>query len=102
MNNPTPACDLCKPCRVMHLTTQQFMKLGGEKWDRGFTIRVGLRAAKIHEEVLGKAPKKVRSSTKGAYRNKVGSYPCGVLEQAYRQVRSEDDAARVEVEQQAA
>ncbi len=73
----------------MLLTTQQFMKLGGEKWDRGFLIRVGKRARLLHQEILGKVPKKVRSPIKGAYRNKVGLYPCGVLEQAYRQVLAE-------------
>ncbi|KAA0124285.1 hypothetical protein CIW48_08125 [Methylobacterium sp. P1-11] len=74
----------------MLLTTQQFMRLGGESWDRSFTIRVGKRARAIHEELLGREPKKVRPSVRGAYRNKVGLYPCGVLEQAYRQVRAED------------
>ncbi len=73
----------------MLLTTQQFMRLGGEKWDRGFTIRVGKRARLVHEALLGKVPKKVRPPVKGAYRNKVGLYPCGVLEQAYRQVLAE-------------
>ncbi|MGH1574141.1 hypothetical protein ACRAWG_30270 [Methylobacterium sp. P31] len=74
----------------MLLTTQQFMRLGGERWDRSFTIRVGKRARAIHEELLGREPKKIRPSVRGAYRNKVGLYPCGVLEQAYRQVRAED------------
>ncbi|ACL62233.1 hypothetical protein [Methylobacterium nodulans] len=86
-------CTACKPCRVMRLTTQQFMKLGGEKWDRSFLIRVGKRARLLHEEILGRAPKKVRPSIKGAHRNKVGVYPCGVLEQAYRQVLAEQSAS---------
>ncbi|WP_336489307.1 hypothetical protein [Methylobacterium nigriterrae] len=92
MTAAAPDCSLCKLCRVMLLTTQQFMKLGGEKWDRGFLIRVGKRARLLHEEILGKVPTKVRSSIKGAYRNKVGLYPCGVLEQAYRQVLAEQAA----------
>jgi hypothetical protein len=77
----------------MHLTTQQFMKLAGEKWSQGFTIRVGIRAAKLYQEILGKPNKKVRSSTKGGHRNKVGKYPCGILEQAYQQVKSEETAS---------
>jgi len=88
MTNATD-CALCKPCRAMLLTTQQFMKLGGETWGRGFLVRVGLRASALHHEILGTAPKKVRSNVKGAHRNKVGRYPCGVLEQAYRQVKAE-------------
>jgi hypothetical protein len=83
-------CDLCKPCRVMLLTTQQFMKLGGEQWGHSFLIRVGKRARELHMEILGKPPKKARPPTAGAYRNKVGKYPCGILEQAYRQVRAEE------------
>lgn len=85
-------CDLCKPCRVMLLTTQQFMKLGGEQWDHSFLIRVGKRARELYLEILGRPPKKTRPSTTGAYRNKVGKYPCGILEQAYRQVRAEEAA----------
>jgi hypothetical protein len=57
-----------------------------------FIIRVRKRARKLHQEILGKAPKKVRAATKGGYRNKVGKYPCGILEQAYRQVREEQAA----------
>lgn len=82
-------CTACKPCRVMLLTTQQFMRLGGESWDRGFIIRVGMRASALHQEILGTKPKKVRPNVEGAHRNKVGKYPCGVLEQAYRQVQAE-------------
>lgn len=96
-----PDCALCKPCRVMMLTTQQFMRLGGESWDRGFLIRVGLRASAIHHEILGIGPKKVRPNVKGAHRNKVGKYPCGVLEQAYRQVLAETEKVREATEQPA-
>jgi hypothetical protein len=76
----------------MLLTTQQFMKLGGEKWTPGFLVRVGLRASALHRELLGKAPKKQRSNVGGAHRNRVGLYPCGILEQAYRQVLAEQAA----------
>jgi hypothetical protein len=47
---------------------------------------VGLLAHKLYVELYGKEPKKVRSSTKPAWRNKVGKYPCGILEQAYREL----------------
>lgn len=76
----------------MLLTTQQFMKLGGEKWERGFLVRVGLKASTLHHELLGKAPKKQRSNVRGAHRNRVGLYPCGILEQAYQQVLAEQAA----------
>lgn len=100
MPSPAIECELCKPCRVMLLTTQQFMKLGGERWDHSFLVKVGKRARKLHEDILGKVPKKVRSPTTGAYRNKVGLYPCGVLEQAYRQVLAEQAAGLKENEGQ--
>lgn len=94
MTTSTIGCDACKPCRVMLLTVQQFMKLGGEKWGHSFLIRVGKRAKALHEEILGKSPKRVRSSTKGGHRNTVGKYPCGILEQAYRQVKAENAATK--------
>jgi len=31
---------------------------------------------------------KVRSKTNPRWRNKVGRYPCGILEQAYREVKA--------------
>jgi hypothetical protein len=47
------------------------------------------RCWKLYVELYGKEPKKVRSSTKPAWRNKVGKYPCGILEQAYRELKAE-------------
>ena len=70
-------CDLCKPCRVMLLTTQQFMKLGGEQWDHSFLIRVGKRARELHLEILGKEPKKQRPSTMGDTATRSACIPAG-------------------------
>jgi hypothetical protein len=61
-----------------------------EQWDHSFLVRVEKRARELHLEILGKEPKKQRPSTIGGYRNKVGMYPCGILEQAYRQVRAKE------------
>jgi hypothetical protein len=85
MNGPTP-CGHPK-CRAYHMTVGEFERLGGEPWTQGFRVRLGLQAKKLFTELYGKAPKKVRSSTRPAYRNKVGKYPCGILEQAYRELK---------------
>jgi hypothetical protein len=59
---------------------------GGRK---AFRVRLGLLAGKRHAEIYGKKAKKIRASTEPGWRNKVGKYPCGVLEQAYRKLKGE-------------
>jgi hypothetical protein len=83
-----PACGDVT-CRAYRLTVSEFEKLGGEPWTQGFRIRLGLLANKLYVEVYGEKPKKVRSSFKHGYRNTVGKYPCGILEQAYRQLKAD-------------
>ena len=75
-------CDPANPCRTMRMTVHQFEVLGGEEWSQRFRVRVGLRAGQLHRQIFGKPAKKVRS--KAESRNKVGNYPCGILEQAFR------------------
>lgn len=94
MKKAMKECELCKPCRVMMLTTNQFMRLGGEQWDHGILIRVGRRASHLHNEIFGKPPKKVRLGV--GFRNKVGVYPCGILEQAYRHVIASEGTGAAE------
>jgi hypothetical protein len=72
------------------MTVSEFEYLGEERWTQSFRIRLGLRAHKLHRELYGKKARKVRSSTKREWRNKVGRYPCGLLERAYRQLKGED------------
>ena len=74
-------------CRAYYLTLTEFEQLGGEPWTHSFRVRVALRARKLYSELYGKPPGKVRSKTWPQYRNKVGKYPCGILEQAYRQLK---------------
>jgi hypothetical protein len=74
-------------CRAHYLTVSEFERLGGEHWTHSLRIRVGLLAHKLYVELYGRKPTKVRSSTKPAWRNKVGKYPCGILEQAYRELK---------------
>ena len=69
------------------MTGCEFERLGREPWTQSFRIRVGLLASKLYVELYGKEPKKVCSSTKPAWRNTVGEYPCGILEQAYRELK---------------
>ena len=69
------------------LTVGEFERLGGDPLTQSFRIRVGLLASKLYVELYGKEPKKVCSSTKPAWRNTVGEYPYGILEQAYRELK---------------
>jgi hypothetical protein len=71
-------------CRAYRLTVSEFERLGEEAWTQSFRIRLGLLANKLHVDLYGKKAPLVRSSMKPFWRNKVGTYPCGILEQAYR------------------
>lgn len=77
-------------CRAYRLTVGEFERLGGEPWRHSLRIRVGLRATKLYAEIYGKKPKQVRSKIWPQYRNKVGKYPCGILELAYKECRNVD------------
>jgi hypothetical protein len=73
----------------------EFQRLGGEEWTQSFRVRLGLLANKLYAEVYGQKPPKVRASTKPEWRNLVGKYPCGILEQAYKEMKSEIESSRV-------
>lgn len=81
--------------RTFPLTVHQFMRLADEWWSQRFKVRMGKRASKLHKEILGKPPKMVRVNTD--WRNKVGVFPRGILEQAFGQVMQEilDEAGEV-------
>jgi hypothetical protein len=64
----------------------EFRRLRGEYWDSSFSSRFGILATKLYRELYNKAPKKRYS--RRANRNAVNLYPCGILEQAYRQLRA--------------
>ncbi len=83
-------CGLTK-CRAYHLTIGEFHKLGGEQWSQAFLVRLGIRARRLYLELYAKPPKQVRQSRiRPDWRNKVGKYPCGILEQALRDLKAED------------
>jgi hypothetical protein len=65
----------------------EFRRLRGEYWDSSFTSSFGILATKLYRELYKKAPKKRYS--RRANRNSVNLYPCGILEQAYRQLRAQ-------------
>jgi hypothetical protein len=65
----------------------EFERLGGETWTQSFRVSLGIRAGKLYAEVYGKEAKKVRPKFRLGWRNKVGKYPCGILEQAYRELK---------------
>jgi hypothetical protein len=78
-------------CRAYRLTVNEFERLGGERWTHSFRIRLGLLAQTLYFQIYGKKARKVRSSTVPRWRNKVGKYPCGILEQAYRKLSGEGE-----------
>jgi hypothetical protein len=85
---PHPTCGNVK-CRRFPMTLREFGRLTGEHWDQRFRAKLGKAAAKLYRDIYKKEPPKRRASM--AFRNKVGKYPCGILEQAYREL-SRDDA----------
>jgi hypothetical protein len=83
-----------RACRAYLLTVSEFERLGGERWTQSFRIRLGLLANNLYAELYGKKPNKIRSSMKPEWRNRVSQYPCGILEQAYNELKSEDGRSR--------
>jgi hypothetical protein len=77
-------------CRRYPLTIREFERLGGQQWSHGFRIQMGLLASKLYVELYKKQPGKKRTHI--AWRNAVNRYPCGILEQAYRQLKGQAEA----------
>lgn len=75
-------------CRSQKLTMNEFERLGGETFTQGFRVQLAYRAGQLHEQIYKRAPKKVRDPLWPGYRNYVRQYPCGVLEQAYRGLKT--------------
>jgi len=75
-------------CAAYTLTTNEFMLLRGEQWTQSFKVTLGKQAGKLYEGLYGKKRSgKVRThhmAGPGHPRNRVRTYPCGILEQAYR------------------
>ena len=71
------------------MTLREFGRLGGEKWSPRFASKLGKAASKLYREIYGKDPPQKRAHRD--WRNKVGKYPCGILEQAYRKLTVSND-----------
>jgi hypothetical protein len=71
-------------CARYEMTQLEFRRLRGELWDQGFMSRLGKAASKLYREIYRKDPELKASRT--ARRDPVHKYPCGILEQAYRQL----------------
>jgi hypothetical protein len=71
-------------CARYEMTQLEFRRLRGELWDQSFISSFGKAASKLYREIYQKDPK-LRYS-RMAKRNHVHKYPCGILEQAYREV----------------
>lgn len=78
-------------CRRYFMTLREFGRLGGETWDMSFRSKLGKTASKLYREIYGKDPPQKRASRD--WRNKVAKYPCGILEQAYRQLTAESQSS---------
>ena len=66
------------------MVVREFRQLRGEIWDASFSARLGKAASKLYREIYGESPNRRRS--KRAHRNFVTRFPCGIIEQAYRQL----------------
>src|SRR5215467_8400312 len=71
-------------CVRYRMVIREYRLLRGETWDASFSSKLGKAASKLFCEIYGKSPNQRRS--KRAYRNFVTSYPCGIIEQAYKQL----------------
>lgn len=73
-------------CAMHTVTTNEFMLLRGEEWTQSFKTKLGKQAGKLYEQYYGKKRSKMVRTHLMAQtaRNKVRTYPCGILEQAYR------------------
>jgi hypothetical protein len=74
-------------CKRYPMVVREFRLLRGETWDASFSAKLGKAASKLYREIYGKSPNWRRS--KQAHRNLVTSFPCGIIEQAYRQLREQ-------------
>ena len=74
-------------CVRYRMVIREYRLLRGETWDASFSSKLGKAASKLFREIYGKSPDQRRS--KRAHRNFVTSYPCGIIEQAYRQLREQ-------------
>jgi hypothetical protein len=76
-------------CRRYFMTLREFGRLGGQKWSPGFASKLGKAASKLYREIYGEDPPQKRAHRD--WRNKVGKYPCGILDQAYRKLTASDE-----------
>jgi hypothetical protein len=74
-------------CKRYPMVIREFRLLRGEIWDASFSAKLGKAASKLYREIYGKSPNWRRS--KRAHRNVVTSFPCGIIEQAYKQLREQ-------------
>jgi hypothetical protein len=73
------------------MTLREFGRLGGQTWDMAFRSKLGKSASNLYREIYAKDPPQRRASRD--WRNKVAKYPCGILEQAYRQLSAESQSS---------
>jgi hypothetical protein len=72
-------------CQWRHMQVREYADIAGEN-QHSVRIRLGLKARQIHAAVHQRPASKRRA---GAHRNNTSHFPCGVLEQAYRELLAE-------------
>lgn len=77
-------------CRAYRLTVSEYEELGGERWTQAFRVALGKRATQLHREIYGKRS----PNGQNEWRNTVRTYPCGILEQAYRALEGREVFSR--------
>lgn len=85
LGDPKGTCGDIK-CGRYSMTLAEFSKLRGERWGHGFNSKLGKAVKKLCRELYGKVPPSRRRSI--AWRNPLPEYPCGLIEQAYRELRA--------------
>jgi hypothetical protein len=88
---PAPVHCGQQKCKAYFLSVREFAHLNGERWTQGFRSRLGLRAGKLYRDLYGKTAKLKRDHSTA--RNMVRKFPCGMLELALRQLKTEEAAA---------
>jgi hypothetical protein len=69
------------------MTIAEFKILCGQHWGSAFDVKLGKLAKKLHRQIYKKDPAVIRCKIA---RNRVPAYPCGIIEQAYRELRAPD------------
>lgn len=72
-------------CNTHSMSVAEFKLLCGQDWPLGFDVKLGKAAKKLFKQVYEKDPEIIRCKIA---QNRVPTYPCGIIEYAYRELRA--------------